>query len=261
MFYYCALPPYKYIIMRTYCTPVYTYTHMCACRSLPSCRRTRRTELAGNFCCRTRPEAFASASGRCLLSFIAHLAHESGRQPHPHFSLEKTTLAGVGAKRKRRPLAQLVGHDVTVRIPSAATVTSGWAGPASRKGPALSYIPPSLGCCNRSVLSSLTVPVRTVRNSSWSIETCKKRTCSRFPVRPQPLTGRTALPPSEQTNIWLSTPGPQHRIPISSSAEQQPRGARVLFPPGTQTTREPWRAAAKTDQSLTFGGQRRHLHT
>lgn len=156
---------------------------------------------------------------------------------------------------------QLVGHDVTVRIASAATttVTSGWAVLHHVKG--LHYRAYRLPCVLQSVLSRLTVrsqPVRDSTHSSWSIQTSKKRTGSRFLIFLQPLTARIAPRLSDQTNIWPSTPGPQHRISISSSAEQQPRGARVLFL-GTQRHWEPWRAAAKTDQSLTFGGQHRHL--
>lgn len=109
--------------------------------------------------------------------------------------------------------------------------------PASCKGPALSYIPPSLRAAIRTVLSDCTVSAQsgTVRNSSWSIQTCEKRTGSRFLILPQPLTARIALRLSDQTNIWPSTPGPQHRISISSSAEQQPRARPCTFPGHTET--------------------------
>lgn len=145
-----------------------------------------------------------------------------GLPAHPHMNQVDTlnlsrkkkegrTLARVGSKPKRRPLAASCGPrrhrpdclscDCNVRMGCPAC-------PASCKGPALSYIPPSLRAAASSIRTVQSdCAARTVRNSSWSIEASKKRTGSRLPPAPQPTTARAALPLSEQTNILAFNTG------------------------------------------------------
>lgn len=198
----------------------------------PSARRTRRTELAGNFCCRARPEAFASAAGLCPMSATAHLDMNQ---------VDTLTISQPQSRKKRDRRWHIHTRHSSTRWhekPESAALANLWA---TRR-----HCPNSLSCyCNlkvclacldglvlhhvkglhyrtyrlplrqlvqqsQSVLSSLTVPVPDSTTCAFlpgAVETCKKRTCSRFPIRLQPLTGRTALPPSEQTNILAFNTG------------------------------------------------------
>lgn len=158
-------------------------------------------------------------------------SHESGRHPQPQ-SQEKRDehWRALARSRSGAPWQQVVGHDVTVRTASAATVTSGRAVlPVLHHVKGLHYRTYRLPCVlppRVPVLSSLTVlpgqyaVLRTPHGASRHPKSGPAPDFLPPPSQRQPVL--RCLCPSRPT-FWLSTPGPQHRIPISSSAEQQPR--------------------------------------